>query len=409
MLDPTNSSGPYYGKLKPLLQVRLQRYNPVSAAWGTRFRGFVEEWNYDWDPSQKVNRLELQLVDILEILGAVEMYPGYFGDPPDVAGNVQFDAADANPATTGDSGMSLRIKQVWADITPPGGDLSAWFRCFSGNVGILKTIYSPGESALSAIQDAAEAEFPSVGNVYGDRFGRLVVHGRYARFDPAGTAANIGDTSVWDFHDWKAGDGAAVSASPSDTAQIRSFGTNRGLSRIYNRGLASPKDWPSAETTNAEVQSQVYVGTAGSASIAQYGIRPWTSENLLTMKGYQGSAGTPTLDGLAETKTFASYYVQNYSQPKDRVSTIGFRSINPIAPGAAANWDLLTNCDIGDRLTLKIASPGGGGFDGSAVKANQYIVEGIHEEAHPLSSPYDDVTLTLDVSPFAYAGFNPYA
>ena len=60
---------------------------------------------------------------------------------------------------------------------------------------------------MTAIQDAVDAEFPAVGNVYGDRLGRLCVHGRYARFDPVATAAA---TAGWDFHDWKAGDGAAV-------------------------------------------------------------------------------------------------------------------------------------------------------------------------------------------------------
>ena len=58
---------------------------------------------------------------------------------------------------------------------------------------------------MTAIQDAVDAEFPGVGNVYGDRLGRLAIHGRYARFDPLGTEAM---TAGWDFHDWKAGDGA---------------------------------------------------------------------------------------------------------------------------------------------------------------------------------------------------------
>ena len=49
---------------------------------------------------------------------------------------------------------------------------------------------------MAAIQDAVDAEFPAVGNVYGDRLGRLDVHGRYARFDPMATEA---PTAGWDF------------------------------------------------------------------------------------------------------------------------------------------------------------------------------------------------------------------
>ena len=112
--------------------------------------------------------------------------------------------------------MQLRVEQILTD----GGIPDAFQVVFSGNVSLKATVYSPGESAMTAIQDAVDAEFPAVGNVYGDRLGRLAVHGRYARFDPLGTEAI---TAGWDFHDWKAGDGEAVAADPSDTAHIRGF------------------------------------------------------------------------------------------------------------------------------------------------------------------------------------------
>ena len=57
ILDPTNGSGPYFGQIEPLKQIALCRYNPVAGAWYTRYRGWIEELTYDFDPSQKVNRL----------------------------------------------------------------------------------------------------------------------------------------------------------------------------------------------------------------------------------------------------------------------------------------------------------------------------------------------------------------
>ncbi len=72
--------------------------------------------------------------------------------------------------------------------------------------------------------------------------------------------------------------------------------------------------------------------------------------------------------------------------------------------GAAANWLLLSECDIGDRVALTIGSPGGGG-----ITAEQYFIEGVHEEHRPLNDTMDDVTLTLDLSPFAYFEDSPFA
>src|SRR6185369_7086299 len=56
LLDPTNSSSPYaegFG-LQPMLQASLARRNPHTAAWYTRFRGFIENFEYLVDPP--VNR-----------------------------------------------------------------------------------------------------------------------------------------------------------------------------------------------------------------------------------------------------------------------------------------------------------------------------------------------------------------
>jgi hypothetical protein len=383
ILDPTNASGPYYGQIEPLLQAAIQLRNPIDGLWYTRFRGWVEELNYVFDPSQKVNRLTVSLVDIFEILAAIEMMPGTFGVAPP--------AESADQVFFEDNTVQDRIKQILGNAL--GAARSDYWYVFSGNVRLWETVYSPGESVLTAIQEAADAEFPGApSNVYTDRFGRLVFHGRLAKFDPAGTAASTG--GGWVFRDWKAGDHAAVNADPAGTARLNRFGFNRGLSHIINQGFATPtRAFTGTPLTAAENLGQIY---RDDTSIGQRGLRSWTAENLLTKEGLTPDGAHNSTD-LVETKRFAQWYVDNYKEPRNRTTDVAFRSARPGSSGATITWGLLTQIDIGDILEITIGSPGGGGFN-----HEQFFVEGIHEQVQPLNPSYDDVTVTVDLSPQAY-------
>jgi hypothetical protein len=378
VLDPTNPTGPYTGSIVPLTPAIIRRRNPVTDTWHTRYRGFVEDYQYEFDPSQRFNRLTLTLVDIFEILSVMEFTPGNFGqtpttDPPlpaDSAGQVWY------PNQT----MKDRVEAILGNAGIPD-DLAI---VFTGNVRVQGTVFSPGESVMGGIQEAVDAEFPGgPSNVYTDKFGRLAIHGRLAKFDPVGTYESA-DPGTWDFNQWKAGDGAAVVAHPSTTAQIRQFGFNRGLSKVINSALSTPKG-----IADSAVQDQLVQDLD---SIGRYGIRSWSAQNLITSTGILDDA-----DALEETFKYAQYMVANYATPKDRITTIGFRSIGLGAPGAAATWALLSDVDIADTIQVTVGSPGGGGFD-----LEPYFVEGVHEQAQPLGTGYDDVTLTLDLSPRAY-------
>jgi hypothetical protein len=403
ILDPTNPGSPHAGKILPLIQARLAIWNPVLSSWYTRFRGFVESYVYEFDPSQRVNRVTISLVDIFEIVSTVQMFPGFFGDPPptSLTGQVVFMEDTLN----GDvHGMQRRVVDIIGDSTHSSFSLGSvnlppeFYVVFSGNISVHETSYSPGESAMTAIQDAVDAEFPAVSNVYGDRLGRLVVHGRYARFDPLGTEAS---TPGWDFHDWKAGDRAAVTASPTDTAHIRSFSVSRDLAKIINHALCSPVT--TLANPNFEAQT-----VQSLPSKERYGIRSWSSQDLIVKEGVTdgltGELGEANLSAWKETKRYADYYIRNYQAPHNRIDLIGFRSINPTSPGAAANWALLSEVDINDRVAVRIGSPGGGGFFGK-----QFFVEGVHETYRPGAPNVDDVTLTLDLSPGDYYLDNPFA
>lgn len=383
LLDPTN---PDALGVEVLQQAALCRYDPEADLWRYRFRGFIEAMAYEFHPSQRVNTLTLSLVDIFDVISVIEMFPGHFGDPPpsQSTGQVFFEDTPGGDHT----GMRIRCLQVLADCGIPPD----FYNVFTGNVSLHETVYSPGESAMSAIQDAVDAEFPFVGNVYADRLGRLSIHGRYARFDPEGTAAAEG----WDFQEYLAGDGAAVAAAPAETAHIRSFAFSRDVTKVLNRTLASP-----IGIADADRAGQVCTSTHtrfGSTSIETFGIRPWSAENLILKQQVRPTV----LADLAATKRFAQYYADAYSFPENRVSAISFRPSQAGAAGAGANWNLLARCDISDRVRLTIGSPGGGGF-----ADEPFFIEGIHEEVKPLAGPRDDVTMTLDLSPGAYSSELP--
>lgn len=417
-LDPTNPNGPVFGRLQPLIQAGIARWNPVAEEWDTRFRGFVRDWDYVFNPMAYVDsdgntigltQLQISLVDIYEILNAIQMFPGAFGDdpPPKSAGNVYFDdggydIGSVNGLISSDTGGRFDTIMAQALVDP------AFYVAFSGNVTLWPTVYSPGESVLTPLQEMALAEFPEVSNLYPDRFGRIVFHGRFAQFDPSGVLSGLSDPTVWDYHEWNVGDGAAVADSPSDTAHIRQFAFNRGLGYIVNSALATPLYNDSGlPLTAAEIAGQIVNDTSGPpSSIDIYGIRSWSKQDLITQGGLATGNGA-----LEETKLFAQFEVDNKSAPQNRITQMTFRPMRPGSPGAAANHLLLGKVDISDSITPIIGSPGGGGFGPDDDRSNQsFFIRGVHEQVDGRlfdgvaegDEGYDNVTLSVDVIPRAW-------
>jgi hypothetical protein len=383
VLDPTNPDGPYYGQIRPAMQACICRRNPVSDEWSMRFRGFVDELAYQTDPSQRLNRLVLSLVDQFDRLGRAEMQPGQVGDYPPAGSEGQI----FYPVQR----VEDRIHRVLSDFNVP----LAMQAVLPGGVTLFAVVYSAGESPLAACQDAADGDFPGVSNLLCDRRGRVAFRSRRARFFPDDVAAESG--GLWDYHAWKLGDGAAVNASPSDTAHLRAFGYSRSVPKVINSALAYPNG--AADTL---IAGQLVADTT---SLEANGVCSWSATNLLTYSTNSSLEGPfPDPDGFAETKRFASYYVANYKDPHDRVQDVALRPLDPTDPRAAANWQMLNLCDIGDLVTLTVGLPGGGGFE-----SVDYFIEGIHEEVQPLQPGFDDVTLRLDLSPRALYATDPWA
>jgi hypothetical protein len=380
--DPTNTGGAFWGRFRadeplgPLVQAMISMQDPVTDSWGTLFRGFISSLRWVPYRSEQHANVTLDLVDGLALLAACEMVPdGSFGHAV-IEGNIVYNEDDALDA------VKTRIGKVLDEVGWPGVLRSV----FTGNVGLQETVYAPRSTALSVIQDAADAEFPDVANVYigGPRApGAVVFHGRYARFNPADVA--------YDFRVWQCGDDAAAAADPADVVRVSPpLVASLDDTLLYSSAYATPND---SYAQLVDLLPGQYVQDDFAAD--RYGIRTWTAENLSTLRG-EG----PTT-ALVETKKYATYVRDNYAAARVRVGQLTVKPRRPDSVHGPATWEMLCNVDISDTVHLKTTHGGGGGFD------HDFYVEGIHYSARPGAGiPY--VELTLDVSPASYYDANPF-
>jgi hypothetical protein len=391
LFDPTNGSSPYHGKILPGKQAAVALQNPTGAhAWFTLFRGYIESWHYQLAPTRQWMELELQLVDGFAILARAELRVGIDGAlplPAEIAkGNVAYGetegtGADRVHAILGDVGWPVELRDV-----------------FSLNVRLGPKAYGPGTSALDAIWDALDGEFPGVANGWMSKDGKFVVHGRQARFRP--------DVAEYGIQRRTVGDPSAT-AGDTSVVPVSELEWSNGQDNLFNACSATPQGVGTGDTwrqlnpdppDNDDVAGQ-YV--KDDASIAAYGLRSITFDQLQTVEGL--ATGN---DSMVETKQFATYYVTNYKDPAPRISRLVFKARHPTAPNADRLWDHMCRCEISDLLTLKTAHHGGGGFN------EDFYVEGIHYTGDPggPGAPQQPpiIHLELDVSPRANYTTNPF-
>lgn len=470
VMDPNNPSSPFFGKILPLKQAKISVQNPVDGLYHDIFTGYVESWDFTPDKSQKWNTITLQLVDGFELLSRAEVVPDSTGTTtyaaqqvddrikaaladdvsnftssnwqantvyasgtivtPTVANGFVFQAITAGtsggsqPAWPTTSGATVGDNTVtWQAIAGGAGWPSSLTNIFTGNVTMQQTVYNPQTSLLGVMQDAADAEFPNVANVFMDRWGRVAFRGRWPRFFPdfyssRSLAANPPPGSQ-QLYKWFVGDFNA--ANTFGYVPIHSIEWAHDLKNIINACLCLPYN-ANASTGNANVSAQLQTN---SASITQYGVRAITIPDLLVETSVPGpSVGPPTHApggdgvtapasdsnnlGLHECQIFAYYYVHNYNQSVERITNITFQSIDPNDPLGAAWWQFVTGVEIGDIVVVNTTQPWGGGF-----KQVQFFVEGIHNQV-TLGGPVGNKknipqwTMTLDLSPRAYYQSFPY-
>ena len=338
--------------------------NPVTGTWHPRYRGAVDDHAYSLPrPGFVKGDVTIACVDAIDYFANFELAPGLAGDVPPALSEGYVFYED-----TAVTGPQIRIEQAYADCGWPSGLSST----FTGNVNLLETKYSPGDSILAVIRDAADAEIPGVGQHFVDKYGVACFHGRNARFDPATTAATA---THWDYNDWS----APFFGPP--------FVVTRSRRIVRNQAMCYPQNIAQAERVN-----QVVVDAA---SIAQHGGRSWSAENLIVKEGI-----TSGLTGPEECLTYANYIVSNYAASVARPAAITFRALRPTDVRGAALWEFVTQVDIADTITVSRSHPGGGGVSGT------YFVEGLSETWRPgvldLDTGYPFLEMTLDLSPTTY-------
>ena len=372
MIDTNGSLDPKTGTgYNPGTPAAIGLTNPVTSASSTIFSGNVAKWNYRHYPTMDYAIATIDCVDALDIFAATEMQPSAVGSTP-AFGDVITSFNDGNIVFFEDNQVNYRINEILDQIGWPAGPREI----FTGNVRLKETVYAPRQTALTAIHDAADAEFPGIANFYIQKNGTATFHGRLARFNPADPQYGITT--------WKVGDVAAVNAD-SSYALIFDLDYDVDKDRIINDAMASPEGVADSAIPGQRVQNTI--------SIAQYGTRPWSAENLITDFGWLTG-----YTALQETKAFANYYVSNYAQPKTRINRIRFQRVSPTSSYGANEWALLCGIDISDRLQVKTTHHNGAAGFADAF----YFVEGLHYTARPLNDQMLDVTLDIDVTPATY-------
>lgn len=354
------------------LQLMLQVYDPVATAWQPVFRGHIDDISSDPHPdAPALTNVEVSCTDVFDYLGGCHMIVGVFGDvvPAGTTGVVFYDNGPVDD----------RITSLLTDA----GLASSMYVVFSGNVDVNETLYDPNDTILQGLRDAADAEFPGIANVYVDRFGRVVFHGRFARFDPDTVSGDAGD-AAWDFQRW---DAATREDVTTGVAQIREFSYNRPRDRIINTYTSWPREDETGvafDMTNLDAQV-----SSDATSISAYGYRSREAGDLI-IKQHKTNGNT----GTDECKLFADFYVANYAVPRKNVQKITFMSINPEDARAAATWELMSRVDVSDVIALTI--------DEAGLAAEDFYVEGISVQVRRLNPDYDMVTVSPNLSPSAY-------
>lgn len=386
-LDPTNTSGPWYGKLDPTKQASIAIPNPVDSTWHSIFVGHTAELFWDLDVSERFGRFELQFVDMLDLLNDAEVIP-------DAAGNF---APGENVGDCYYTGQNCddRILAVLADTATAFLGV-VWptdrLEIASGNVAVQGVAYGRNTSMLQVIDEACDAEGSSSTNRFATKDGSFAFRGRYYRYAADRYLASS-DATRRPNHEmvkWGIGDLPAF-ASDNTLAVAATLRVQRGKENLINAALCTPQGIP----TNKVSAQAVHDAT----STGQYGARTggMSLENLKIAAGSDGNTY------IQEAKSFGQAIVGNYKDPVTRIPQMTFK--NPPKGDAnrlASTWALLCGVELSDMTEAYTTHPGGGGFNGV-----QHFVEKIHYDIKSLRGDEWLIALTLDLSPRAYYSFTP--
>jgi hypothetical protein len=397
LFDPRNASSPFYESLDGK-QILLQVFNPVLETWEPQFAGVLDGATYAMNNTavnengQPLNAsIQLNAVDVMDYCAGFGLTPGLAGDRPPNGGEDGVWYA----ATTGE--VRDRLIQIATDI---GLDITQYV-FFSGNVALQTAKYDADEAALIAFRDCADAELPFIAqSFYVDRFGRLCFHGRYGRFEPDGVSAAAGPDR-WIFNRFALGDGKAVRDDGRIQMRVLEFARARG--NIVNVAVCSPQGMNQNQMPN-----QVFSDTTSIDDFGHYAAP--SMENLLTADPITDNLnGHPTWTRNTECLKYAELIVKNMKDPREAITRLQVKTVDPLDSRAEGVWGCLTAADVNDIVNTKIGYPAGTGFTGSSPDDDHYV-EGRQLRVRPLDSStisslpgYDYVELDLSVSPAVWS------
>jgi hypothetical protein len=361
-------------------QIMLQLWHPIDSTWEPVFRGHIDDVPSEpHSGAPELANRELVAVGIFDYLAGAKFVVGGTSAAPTMGDVIPTTSKLTGAVFYEDGPADGRAEDILDDF---GLDPSMYV-VFSMNVDVNETLYGSDDDALSALRDVSDAEFPSgVANAYEDRWGRVAVHGRLARFDPDATAVG----AEWTFTRWAAATREDVTTG---RAQIREFAVSAPRTRVINSYLAWPRqDELGFEFKQKLVQSLSRVDTTSRDAYGYRGIE----ESALIIKEHKTNGNT----GADECIDFATYYLANDNVPRKNVDRCTFRSIAPSDARAADVWDLMCRADISDYIHLFV--------DEEGFSDTEFVIEGMTGSCRVLNPEYDDVTFTPNLSPAAYVG-----
>lgn len=352
----------------------------VSLRGSLMFRGHLKRRSAVVHPSGVVTNITLECVDAFDLFGRIEIAdefknPGFSSQrvwgsiPPN-------EVAENGDIFYEDGQVDDRIIEVLTDAHWPASMRSI----FSGNVNVMESIYPPGTTVMQMLQDAADAEFPDVANLFmggsgdADLCGQVVFRGRYSRFNPG----------AYDIPTWLAATGDHVTSSH---APVRELDWEDGTEQIYNTALCYPD--PERHPQKIVMNDQFL---ADDDSRTQWGPKSWSAENILTLR-HNTNGNT----GAEECQVFNQYIIENFAQPIPRVTRITLRSLGDGEQSAAANWAMMKGAEIGDQVELTTDWISG-----------TYFIEGITASVAHGNGTVPDATVTYDLSPAAHWTVDPF-
>lgn len=339
----------------------------------TRFRGFVKGINTSVHNSGVIESHVIECVDAFDLLSRLEVTGDADGTGDALFGSLPPDAAAFNAGDVfyEDGQVDDRIIQALFQAGWPTSMQSI----FSGNVNVMESIYSPGTSTLQVISDAADAEFPTVANLFVGADGTINFRGRFARFNP----------DAYGIPTWHAGTESHVT---SGVAQVFELEYDHGTDQVFNKAIAypDPNRYPYRDLLIYSMYEQ------DTTSINKWGVRSWSAENLLTLR-HNANGNT----GVDECRLFAQYITENYSAPVPRITRVGFQSHLDGASVASATWDLMCNVEIGDQIEVT-----------TDWISDTYFVEGITTTAREANGDIPYAEVFLDLSPAAFWTVDPF-